>query len=158
VEVIPPHVLSDGLYRLAGAYGRKLDAGELRMWAEVLQPINEAQFKHGLLQVMRTWTSSWMPPPAMVLAAAYEAPADLVCGPPPKALLREGEFFWSSPAQANHLLAIVRENPRKPTEPWLAYVHRLAALGGLLSEQREQSAQMGFRHVTAEAREPGQEG
>jgi hypothetical protein len=127
------------------------------MWAEVLMPLNEAQFRYGVLAILRTWTNPYMPPPSAVLAAAYEAPPS----EPTQALRLKApqEPFWDSPEQEERVVAVVRENlrtnPRIRAELPLAYIHRIATLAGLLKEESPKTSS-GMEPVAG--REPGQEG
>jgi hypothetical protein len=115
-----------------------------RLWQHAMRELTLEQWRHGVDVTIRTWKSTWMPPPAVVLEAAYTAP------PPParQHAIRPSGEFWQSAEQREHVERTVRENPRDANESPLSYIRRIAITAGLMAGEPSK----------AKPRDPGQEG
>jgi hypothetical protein len=127
--MIPAPRLKAGLLALAEITHTTIDPLTERLWQRATRELTEAQWVHGVDVTIRTWRSTWMPPPAVVIEAAYTAP------PPPAKQhpIRENGALWSSEAQERYTEQIVRENPRADGESAVDYAGRIATLAGLNS-------------------------
>ncbi len=153
--MISDAALKRGLLELAEASSRKLDAHTEAMWRKTTRELTEDQWKHGVDVVLKTWRSSWMPPPGLVIEAAYTAPL------PPKRIdaPREDGQFWSSETQAQHAFDTVRDNPKRSGESVFAYIRRIAVLAGLMSPRPGiESHEARLPYKESEERVPGEEG
>lgn len=146
--MIPLDKLRPGLLSLAEICHVKLDVVTERLWQQATREITEAQWKHGVDVTLRTWKSTWMPPPGVVIDAAYTAPLPTRRELP----IRSGESVWASEEERMHVEQIVRDNPREAEESVVQYAVRIAGLAGLMAQPAAVTAQ-----ETA-AREPGEDG
>lgn len=115
---------------MATAYGVQLSATLEATWRAVTSDLTDEQFRHGVVVVLRTWQYTRMPPPAVLLDAAYTAPLpqrDMT------RVIRPSGEFWESEAQRLAIESIVESNPRHANETAMQYIARLTRLSGLTS-------------------------
>lgn len=128
--MVSPAVFREGLHALAAISGAQLGATTEGIWREATRELTDAQWRHGVACVIKSWQYPRMPPPAAVIEAAYTMP------PPVRdmsAVIRPSGEFWETPGQRAFVEQVVRDNPRRDAETPLQYIHRIAVLSGLIA-------------------------